>query len=180
MAADPTAEAASSGGLPQLNFETWPSQILWLVISLALLFFFLNRFVLPRVALTLEERRDTIAGDLDLAADYDRKARDAEASYKAALDTARAEARRIADKTQTQIREELNVAVAEADKRIAAQAAASAERIAGIKAEAGQKAAEVAEATAAALLEKLSPTAQSAASVKKAVKSALSSRLDGI
>lgn len=176
MAADP-ATGASSGGLPQLNFETWPSQILWLALSLAALFFILSRFVLPRVALTLEERRDTIAGDLDLAADYDRKAREAEASYKAALEAARGEARKIGEKTQNQIREELNAAVAEADKRIAAQAAASAERIAGIKAEAEQKAADVAEAAAAALLEKLSPVAATGASVKTAVKSALSGRL---
>lgn len=165
------------GGLPQLNFETWPSQILWLAISMVALFFILSRFVLPRVSATIEERRDTIAGDLDLAAVYENKAREAEASYKAALETARAEARRIGDKTQAEIREQLNAAIAEADKRIEAQAAVSAERIADIRAEAGQKAAEVAEEAAAALVEKFSPgKGVDAGQVRAAVQGALQSR----
>ncbi len=171
------ADAKGGGeGLPQLNFETWPSQILWLAISLALLYFLLSRFVLPRVASTIEERRDTIAGDLDLAADYERKAREAETSYKAALDNARAEARRIADKTQAEIREQLNAAVAEADKRIAAQAEESAARIAGIQAEAGQKAAEVAESAASALIERFGPRSADQSAVKAAVTDALRGR----
>ena len=164
------------GGLPQLNFATWPSQILWLAISLVMLFVILNRFVLPRVAATIEERRDTIAGDLDLAAVYENKAREAEASYKAALETARAEARRIGDKTQAEIREQLNEAIAEADKRIEAQTATSAERIAAIRAEAGQKAAEVAEQAAGALIDKFSPKGVDSGAVRAAVQSALQSR----
>lgn len=177
MAAD--AHSSGSGGLPQLNFETWPSQIIWLAISLVALYFILNRFVLPRVSATLEERRDTIAGDLDLAAIYENKAREAEASYKAALEAARGEARRIADKTQAEIREQLNAAIAEADKRIEAQAALSAERIDNIRAEAGQQAREVAEATAAALVEKFSPKGVDAGSIASAVRDALQSRSGG-
>lgn len=174
MAAE--TKGAEGGGLPQLDFTTWPSQILWLLISLVALFFILNRFVLPRVASTMEERRDTIGGDLDLAAEYDLKAREAEASYKAALDKARGEARKIADKNQAEIREQLNAAIAEADKRIAAQSEESATRIAAIQAEAQQKAAEVAESVAGALLEKFSPKPADAAAVKSAVAEALQSR----
>ncbi|MEM9725204.1 MAG: F0F1 ATP synthase subunit B' [Pseudomonadota bacterium] len=165
------------GGLPQLNFETWPSQILWLAISITALYFILSRFVLPRVAATIEERRDTIASDLDLAADFERKARDAEKSYKQALEDARAEARGIADKNQAEIREKLNVAIAEADKRISEQADESAKRIGNIQAEAREKAAEVAESTAMALVAKFNPSGDvDAAVVKAAVAKAVEAR----
>lgn len=166
----------AGGGLPQLEFETWPSQILWLAITLVALYFILNRLVLPRVAATLEERRDTIAGDLDMAAEYDRKAIDAEKSYKAALDTARAEARKIADKTQAEIKERLNAAIADADLRIEAKASESAQKIAAIRAEAGQRAAEVAEETAFALVGKLGGAQADPNAVRTAVTDALAQR----
>ena len=71
----------------------------------------------------------------------------------------------------------MNAAIAEADKRIEAQAAVSAERISAIRAEAGQKAAEVAEEAAAALVDKFSPgQGADAGKVRAAVQGALQSR----
>ena len=37
----------AKGGLPQLNIETFPSQIFWLVVTLVVLFYLLSKIALP-------------------------------------------------------------------------------------------------------------------------------------
>lgn len=55
-------------GMPQLNARTYPSQIFWLVIGFATLYYLMRRKALPRVTEILEARQERIAGDLDRAA----------------------------------------------------------------------------------------------------------------
>ena len=83
-------------GLPQLNFETWPSQVFWLIVALLVLYYLMSRIALPRIASVLEERADAIAGDLDRAEELKRKAEEAERAYKQALADARSNAQAIA------------------------------------------------------------------------------------
>ena len=56
-------------GMPQLNFDSYASQIFWLVVALVALFFILKSVALPRIASGLEERSDAIEDDLDRAAE---------------------------------------------------------------------------------------------------------------
>lgn len=172
----PSADAASSG-LPQLEFSTWPSQVFWLAIALVALFFILSRAVLPRIARTLDERRDTIVSDLDIAAEFDQKTREAEAALAAAMEQARSEARRIADKTQSAIQADLDAALAAADARIAEQTAESSARIRAIQAEARTQAAAVASETADAIVARFSPSAADGQAVRAAVDARIAQRL---
>lgn len=175
-----TVAEEASGGLPQLDFDTWPSQIFWLVIAFGALYFILTRLALPKIAETLQARQDQIAGDLDLAAEYEQKAKDAEAAYHAALNAARSEARTIADKAQAEIRSQLDAAIAEADARIAARADESAARIDAIKADARAQAATVAEETAAALIGRFGPAgAGDASSLAQTVAAEIDQRFGG-
>lgn len=56
-----------SGGMPQLDATTYPSQILWLVLAFVALYWLLKNKALPRVADILETRQDKIAQDVDRA-----------------------------------------------------------------------------------------------------------------
>lgn len=178
--AEHTVEAAEAGGLPQLNFDTWPTQIFWLVVTFAALYFILNRLALPKIAETLQARQEQIAGDLDLAAEFEQKAKEAEAAYHAALNEARGEARKIADKTQDEIKARLATATAEADARIAARADESAVRIDAIRQDARTQATRVAEETAAALVSRFGPAgAGESANVSSAVTAEIAQRFGG-
>lgn len=182
MATSPAdaADAASSGSaFPQLNFELWPTQIFWLVVTITALYFILSRFALPRISATLEERQDTIASDLDKAAEFDTQAKEAEAAYHQALQTARGEAQKIAEKTRNDIKAQLSEAMAKADEQIAARAAASTARLEAIRAESAEKAREVAQSTAQALVEKFSPKPVDAAALNAAVASGVAARFGG-
>ena len=48
--------------MPQLDFSTYPSQLFWLVLSFAFLYFVLSVFVLPRLAKVQQKRLDSTAG----------------------------------------------------------------------------------------------------------------------
>ena len=72
--ADPTADTHAtteahgddhgSGVFPPFDPATFPSQLLWLAITFAALYFLMSRVALPRIGSILETRRTRIEGDL--------------------------------------------------------------------------------------------------------------------
>ena len=132
-AAAEATEKAAGGGMPQLDFATYPSQIFWLIVSMVVLFFVLSRVALPRIASVLEARSGAIADDIDRAAEFKRGAEQAEQAYQAALAEARARAQGIAAEARVEIEAQIAEATARADAEIAAKTAESAARIAQVR-----------------------------------------------
>ena len=132
-----THEAAqASGGLPQLDFSTWSSQIFWLVITFGILYFILSKFILPALSAGITERSDRIADDLDAAARMQREAEQAEADYDRALADARAKAHNIGATTRSSVDAEIAAETEAADADLGRQQAAAETRIASIRAKA--------------------------------------------
>jgi len=163
----------ASGGLPQLDFTTFPSQIFWLAVTCFVLFQLMNKVALPRIASVLEERADAIAEDLDRAEEFKRKAADAEAAYQQALTDARAKAQGIVAETRAEIQKDVDAAMAKADAEISARAAESEKRIREIRDSAVAAVEEVANDTAAAVVDAVMPDAVDAKAIKAAVQARL-------
>ncbi len=161
----------AKGGLPQLNFDTFPTQIFWLVVGLVVLFWLMSKVALPRIASVLEERADAIASDLDQADEFKRKAEEAEAAYNQALADARAKSQEIAADTRAVIQKDVDAAMAKADAEISARTAEGEKRIAQIRESAMSSVEEVASETAQAVMEAVMPDMADADAVKKAVQS---------
>lgn len=168
MATETTAESGG-GGLPQLDFSTFPNQIFWLVVSLVVVYIIVSKVILPRIGGVLEERHSVISDYISQAADFKTQAEEAEADYEAALAQARAEAQAIAVETKADIQKELNKAVAKADAKIAAKTAESEKAIAAIRESAVENVREVAMVTTAEIVAALMPSVSDDAAVKKAV-----------
>ena len=147
----------ASGGLPQMDFSTYPSQIFWLAVTFGVLYWAMSSLILPRLGGAIEERRDRIADDLDQAADFRRQAEEAEAAYNQALADARAKAQRIAAETRESVEAEIGEMQAEADEKAAADVAAAESRIAEMRTSAAAKvqdaAGDVAKSIVAALID---------------------------
>ena len=90
------AEQAAGGSFPPFDSSTFPSQILWLVITFGLFYLFMQRVVLPRIASILETRRDRIAQDLNEANRLKEEADQAFAAYEQELADAKGKAHEIA------------------------------------------------------------------------------------
>ncbi|MDX8377854.1 MAG: ATP synthase F0 subunit B [Mariprofundales bacterium] len=62
------------GGIPQFQTEHYSSQLFWAALSFLLLLYLLQRFVLPVIKKTLDERAATISQQLEQAANSKKEA----------------------------------------------------------------------------------------------------------
>ena len=85
----------AAGGFPPFDSSTFPSQILWLIITFGLFYLFMQRVVLPRIASIIETRRDRIAQDLNEANRLKEEADQAFAAYEQDLADAKGKAHEI-------------------------------------------------------------------------------------
>jgi len=107
--------------MPQLEFSDYPPQVVWLVITFALLYFLLTKIALPSIARTLKERDGHLQGDIERAEKLKSEAEAALAAYRKAISEARLQA-------QAAIKETAEAMAAEAAQREGELAGALSER----------------------------------------------------
>lgn len=144
-----------TGVFPPFDATTFPSQLLWLAISFAALYFTMKKIALPRVAEILEERRDRIEGDLAEAERLRQKTDQAIASYEAALAEARSNAHAIAEAARAENKAKLDAARTKVETNLAKKVTAAEDRIAETKTEALGHVGEIATETAQAIVAQL-------------------------
>ena len=163
------AEAAAQGGLPQFDTSTWASQIFWLAVTFAILYFALSRFILPSLRDTIATRSDRVADDLDTATRMQREAEEAEKNYETALRDARAKANNVAEATRKSVDDEIASELAAADAEADQQAEIAEGRIREIKAGALANLDSVAADVAQTVVGQLTGKSVTAAAARQAV-----------
>jgi F-type H+-transporting ATPase subunit b len=157
------------GGFPPFNSQTFPSQLVWLVLTFVLLYALMAKWALPQVGRVIESRQKRIADDVAEAGKLKAQSDEADESYEKALADARARAQAIANEThekqaaeadaaRRKIEDELNGKLMEAEKTIAATKQAAMANVRSI-----------AQDTAGAIVERLIGNAPSAKAVADAV-----------
>lgn len=111
--------------MPQLSQigEIYASQLFWLAIVFALIYFGIGKAMVPRIERTVDDRNARISGDIAAAAAARDTARADEERYQAGLDTARLQAAKALAEAKT-------VATVEAETALKASDAAAATRLA--------------------------------------------------
>jgi F-type H+-transporting ATPase subunit b len=107
------------------NIYPHASELIIAAIGFAIVFFFMWKWVLPRVGAMLEERRQKIQGDLERAEQTRGEADQLLADYRSQLAGAREEANRIieeARKTAEQLRKDLQAKAEQESQGIVARA----------------------------------------------------------
>lgn len=94
-ASDKVSGAKESGGLPQLDVSTYPSQIFWLFIFFVLLHLILSRMILPAISATIQKRNLHIQDDRETASRLAEEAEEAQKAYEEKLSHARQDANQI-------------------------------------------------------------------------------------
>jgi F-type H+-transporting ATPase subunit b len=122
--------------MPQMEFGDYLPQLVWLVITFAVLYVLMARIALPRIAEVLEGREERVADDIDRAGQHQAEASQVLAAYERTL----AEARDQAHASATANRQKHAARAAEQrgvlEGRLKAQAADAEARIAASRAEA--------------------------------------------
>ena len=154
--------------MPQFEFASWPGQIVWLLITFAVVYAVLSRVFIPRMRHAIDTRRERIGDDMAEA----RRLRDeaeaqaeiaraqmAEGRARAQRTSADAKARAAHDAAERQraLQAELDARLGEAETRIRASRDQAMGQVRGIAVE-----------TAAVIAEKLSGVPASTAEVEAA------------
>jgi F-type H+-transporting ATPase subunit b len=161
--------------VPQLDVSTFSSQIFWLIICFATLYYLLSRRGLPRVSEILEARQDRMAADLDQAQRLRQEAREALSGYEAVMAKAQNAAHALLTETQNRLLTDAAERQSELDRQLAKQIADAEARIAAAKERALAEIADAAAAAAQAAAERLAGVEVSA----KAARTALGRVLKG-
>ena len=109
---------ANQAGLPQLNFETYPSLIFWSVLSLITLYLLMSRLVTPKVSEVLNFREQNIQNNLLKAKSLKEEADIIIDKIKIEQDTARSEARNLIEKSIAINKELLEIQSQEISEKI--------------------------------------------------------------
>lgn len=156
---------------PPFDATTFASQLFWLTVSFIVLYVILSRWLLPKIGGMIEQRRDTIADDLDEAARLQREAEAAGIAYEQALKDARARAHTIAAETRSEVDADIETATRKAEGEITERLGKAEARIATARANAEEGVREIAAQTAKEVVTHLTGLKPTIASVRSTVKS---------
>jgi F-type H+-transporting ATPase subunit b len=107
--------------MPQLDFSTFASQLIWLAITFVVLYVLMARIALPRIGDVLEARHDRIAHDLDAAGILKAEAEVALAAYEQSLAKSHSEAQAMLAQAAEERAREAAERQARIDTKIAGQ-----------------------------------------------------------
>lgn len=162
--------------MPQLETATFLPQLIWLLITFALLYVLMAKVALPRVAAVIDERKRRLDQDLAEAARLKRETEKAIAEYEQALATARTKAQAIAGEARTQIAAESAAQRSRVEADIAQRTKAAEASIQAAKQQALSQLTSVAAGAAADVVARLSGTAPAGDAVNAAVAAAFAKR----
>ncbi|MCX8996319.1 F0F1 ATP synthase subunit B [Rhizobiaceae bacterium BDR2-2] len=167
-----TAHEGASGVFPPFDSQTYPSQILWLVITFGLFYVLMQKVIAPRIGSILEQRHDRIAQDIDEAGRLKAEADAAVETYEKELAEARAKAGEIAAAARDDAKAKADAERAAVEADLTAKVAAAEAGIVEIKTKALAEVGTIAEETASAIVERLIGTPVSEGELKAAVSAA--------
>jgi len=147
--------AAHSAVFPPFDSSTFASQLLWLAITFAALYFLMSRVALPRIGDILEARRDNIEGKLAEAERMRQKTDQALQDYETALADAKSKALSIAEDTRTKVKSDLDGKRTKVEADLTQKIVEAEARIQATKKEALGNVGEIATETAQALVAKI-------------------------
>ena len=134
-----TASDASGPKLPQLDVETYASQIFWLIVTFIVLYFLVAKIAMPRIAEVLEGRQERIEDDLDKAETLKKEAYLVRVEYEKALSSAREEAHEATRRAQDEIAKHSAEVEALANQKVANMLKDAEDRIEAARTEASSE-----------------------------------------
>ena len=162
--------------MPQLEqIDTFASQVFWLFVSFALLYYLMAKVVLPRIAAIMAEREDRVAQDLARAQTLKLQAEQIMEEYERSLAKARAEAGLALKQVSDQVSADIASRQQAADDELAKKADEAEARIAEAKKEALANVKSVAEEVTKAAVDKLLGVQPQGEAVERAVDRAMGS-----
>jgi len=163
------AHGGGEGGLPQLKFEYWGGQILWLLILFAIFYALVAKVFVPRLRGVIDTRAQTITDAITAARKVQEEADDQAKTATREVAEARANAQKIASDARAKAKAESNAREAKVEAELAERLSKAEGEIRAARDKAMASVSGIAADTAKALVAKLVGTAPADAETKAAV-----------
>ncbi len=128
-------KSSDTGGLPQLDISTWPTQLFWLIITFSVGYFLVSTFVIPSISTVIERRSNKLSSDLNNAKKAQEDAKNAFSSYQSSLEDARSQAANTLAKATEEAKLDTAKREAAISKKLAANSKKAEEKISKIREE---------------------------------------------
>ena len=128
-------KSSDSGGLPQLDISTWPTQLFWLIITFSVGYFLVSTFVIPSISTVIERRSNKLSSDLNNAKKAQEDAKNAFSLYQSSLEDARSQAANTLAKATEEAKLDTAKREAAISKKLAANSKKAEEKISKIREE---------------------------------------------
>lgn len=162
-------EHAEKTVFPPFDPSHFPSQILWFVITFAVLYVVMSRVAMPRISSILDQRRVRIEGDLREADRLRQETDRAIEAYEQALADARRRAHGIAEETRNSIKADISGKRSAVEADLARKVSEAEASIQASKAEALKSVSDIAAETARELVGRITDAPVSDTAARDAV-----------
>ena len=106
--ASSAAFAAESGGMPQLDPNSWVPQIFWLIITFGGLYIVISKIVFPRLSESIEQRNDYVSDLVDEAKTLAEQTEKLNNEYKELISNSKKEAQEIITNGRKKLNDEFD------------------------------------------------------------------------
>ena len=93
----------SEAGMPQLNPEFWAAQIFWLILTFSSLYLIIWKVFLPKITLSIENRKSRVVNDLDEAQKLKENAEKKLNEYNKIIEESKKEAKKITEDSKKKL-----------------------------------------------------------------------------
>jgi F-type H+-transporting ATPase subunit b len=162
-------ETHAEGGLPQMNVDTFASQIFWLVVTFTILLVVLSRVLLPNIRAGLESRKSQIESDLGLAEELRQQAAESLEKYETSLASAHSSALTLVEESRNKVINVMEAQKLEAETKEKTAMEAAEKRIKDARQSAAMHVRQTASKATVDIVERLIGERVSEADVKKVV-----------
>jgi F-type H+-transporting ATPase subunit b len=111
--------------MPQLKFQDFPPQLIWLAITFIGLYLLMSRWLIPKIGTVLDARTARIEGDIAEAKRLKDETAKALADYEKALADARGKAGALAQADRDRLKAEIDAERAKVESQLASRLAAA-------------------------------------------------------
>lgn len=161
--------AIAKEGMPQLNPEFWLSQIVWLTIVFALLYFLIQKFFSPKLFALIDKRTNFIKSLLEEAEVCKNQIQKLEDEYNLIITEAKIESKKISAKLKSDLNDKISIKRKEFENFLNSETLKAEEEVNNFKKKALENIQNIAGDFSKELIEKITGTAPNNSSLNAVI-----------
>ena len=145
----------SEAGMPQLNPEFWAAQIFWLILTFSSLYLIIWKVFLPKITLSIENRKSRVVNDLDEAQKLKENAEKKLNEYNKIIEESKKEAKKIIEDSKKKLDRDIKNKKQKFNDEIEKELVATEKEIKNLKKTSTSNIANIAAETTAAIIRQI-------------------------